>query len=202
MAQLVHPIDLGDVVLRRFRRDDLSDLGELYGTDAVTRYLYWDVRDERQAAHMLDQRLQRPVEVTDRNVLPVAVEDARQRCLIGDFMLRWTVNEHRQGEMGGALSPAFQGRGISLLVYGELLRLGFANFALHRIVGRCDARNGPSIRSLEKAGLHQEANFFENEYVKGEWTDEVVLAIRRAQWSDGRTRKSQPVHQYPRGVAP
>jgi RimJ/RimL family protein N-acetyltransferase len=27
-----------------------------------------------------------------------------------------------------------------------------------------------------------EARLIENEFVKGEWTDEVILAIRREQW--------------------
>jgi RimJ/RimL family protein N-acetyltransferase len=35
---------------------------------------------------------------------------------------------------------------------------------------------------LEKVGLQREAHLIENEFVKGEWTDEVVLAIRRNQW--------------------
>jgi RimJ/RimL family protein N-acetyltransferase len=67
-------------------------------------------------------------------------------------------------------------------VYHELLEIGFENYQLHRIIGRSDGRNAASIRSLEKAGLHQEAHLVENEFVKGEWTDEVVLAIRREQW--------------------
>ncbi len=84
--------------------------------------------------------------------------------------------------MGGSLNPEYHGRGIAAEVYRELLQIGFVQYSLHRIVGRCDVRNAASIRSLEKAGLHQEAHLVENEFVKGEWTDEVVMAIRREQW--------------------
>jgi RimJ/RimL family protein N-acetyltransferase len=96
--------------------------------------------------------------------------------------MRWINNEHRQGEMGGSLHPQHHGKGLAVEVYRELLEIGFGQFSLHRIVGRCDARNVASIRALEKAGLVREAHFIENEFVKGEWTDEVVLAIRKAQW--------------------
>ena len=67
-------------------------------------------------------------------------------------------------------------------MHGALLELAFNRYDLHRVVGRCDGRNAPSIRSLEKAGLRQEAHFVENEFVKGEWTDEIVLAILRRDW--------------------
>lgn len=97
-------------------------------------------------------------------------------------MLRWREDEHRQGEMGGSLSPEFHGLGYAPEIYGALLELAFTHHDLHRVVGRCDGRNAPSVRSLEKAGLRQEAHFVENEFVKGEWTDEIVLAILRRDW--------------------
>jgi RimJ/RimL family protein N-acetyltransferase len=84
--------------------------------------------------------------------------------------------------MGGSLNPEFHGLGYAPEIYGALLELAFNRYDLHRVVGRCDGRNAPSIRSLEKAGLRQEAHFVENEFVKGEWTDEIVLAILRRDW--------------------
>ncbi|MCP2254937.1 hypothetical protein LY13_003709 [Prauserella aidingensis] len=43
--------------------------------------------------------------------------------------------------------------------------------------GRLDGRNAASARVLEKLGMRREAHLRENEYVKGEWTDEVVYAV-------------------------
>jgi hypothetical protein len=37
-----------------------------------------------------------------------------------------------------------------------------------------------------KGGQVREAHLIENEFVKGEWTDEVVLAIRKSQWEDSK----------------
>ena len=53
---------------------------------------------------------------------------------------------------------------------------------MHRVVGRLDARNGPSARVLERLGMRREAHFVSNEYVKGEWTDEVVYALLEDEW--------------------
>jgi RimJ/RimL family protein N-acetyltransferase len=136
----------------------------------------------------LERSLQGPEELVDENVLPVAVVLSESGRVIGDFTLRWNRDEHLQGEMGGSLHPDFHGCGLAVEVYYELLQIGFENYSLHRSVGRCDGRNAASIRALEKAGLHREAHLIQNEFVKGEWTDEVVLAIRREEWSATRPR--------------
>jgi RimJ/RimL family protein N-acetyltransferase len=178
MAQLLEERQTARLTLRPFRADDVDDLAAMYAREDVTRYLYWEPRDRTATLEALQRSLQRPKEIIDDNVLPVAVVDTSTNHVIGDFVLRWLRNEHLQGEIGGSLHPDFHGQGLAV----ELLDIGFTQFALHRIVGRCDGRNRASIRSLEKSGLRQEAHLVENEFVKGEWTDEVVMAIRRSQW--------------------
>ena len=182
MAQLLVNCRTNRLTLRPFQLGDLDDLATYFGLPEVSRYLYWGPRDRDETREALERSLHRPQEIIDENVLPVAVVLNETNRVVGDFMLRWSANEHRQGEMGGSLNPEYRGRGFAVEVYGELLQLGFVQYSLHRMVGRCDGRNAASIRSLEKAGLHQEAHLVENEFVKGEWTDEVVMAIRRDQW--------------------
>jgi RimJ/RimL family protein N-acetyltransferase len=182
MAQLLIDRHTARLILRPFEPDDLDDLVLLYGREDVARYLYWGPRDQKESLSALERHMQRPLEIIDDNVLPVAVVLSATGRVIGDFMLRWTKNEHHQGECGGSLHPDYHGRGLAVEIYRELLEIGFVQYSLHRIMGRCDARNTASIRSLEKAGLRVEARLIENEFVKGEWTDEVILAIRREQW--------------------
>jgi RimJ/RimL family protein N-acetyltransferase len=182
MVQLARPITTPRLTLRRFQRDDLDELAAVVGGESVNRYLYTEPRDRGETLAVLECRLERPEEIGDDNVLHVAVELRETGRLVGEFMLHWRADEHLQGEMGGSLHPDVQGLGYASEVYRSLLELAFSTYGLHRVVGRCDARNAASIRSLEKAGLHREAHFVENEYVKGEWTDEVVLAVRSSEW--------------------
>jgi len=65
-----------------------------------------------------------------------------------------------------------------------MLRLGFEEYGLHRIVGRLDARNTASARVLERLGMRREAHFRQNEIIEGEWTDEFVYAILRPEWQE------------------
>ena len=182
MAQLAQPRQTWRLTLRKPELTDLDELALIYADESVNRYLYSEPRDRMQTLAALERTIARPAEVIEENVLIVAVALRESDRLIGDFVLKWTDDEHRQGEIGGSLHPDFHGRGYAAEVYQELIEIAFTQYSLHRLVGRCDARNLASIRSLEKAGLHEEARFVENEFVKGEWTDEVVLAIRRDQW--------------------
>jgi RimJ/RimL family protein N-acetyltransferase len=182
VAQLAQPRQTKRLTLRRPELTDLDDLALIYADESVNRYLYSEPRDRLQTLTSLERTIAQPSEVIEENVLVVAVVLRETGRVIGDFILKWAADEHRQGEIGGSLHPDFHGRGYAAEVYQELIELAFTQYSLHRLVGRCDARNLASIRSLEKAGLHEEAHFVENEFVKGEWTDEVVLAIRRDQW--------------------
>jgi len=67
-----------------------------------------------------------------------------------------------------------------------MLRLGFDELGLHRIIGRCDARNTASARLMERLGMRQEAHFRENERFKGEWGDELIYAMLAREWTERR----------------
>ncbi|MGA7834484.1 MAG: GNAT family protein [Acidimicrobiales bacterium] len=183
MVQLARPLSTPRLTLRRFERRDLDELALIFADESVHRYLYTSPRDRNETSEALERRLEWPEDVGEDNVLLVAAELAETGRLIGDFMLHWREDEHRQGEIGGSLHPDFHGSGYASEIYVALLDLAFGTYRLHRVVGRCDARNLASIRSLEKSGLRREAHFVENEFVKGEWTDEVVLAVRASQWA-------------------
>ena len=102
--------------------------------------------------------------------------------LVGDCVLMLRSKEHEQGEVGYVFNPAYHGRGYATEAVGALLRLGFEGLGLHRIAGHLDARNIASARVLERAGLRREAHLVENEFVKGEWADELIYAILRREW--------------------
>jgi RimJ/RimL family protein N-acetyltransferase len=191
VAQLAHIHHTPRLTLRAFELSDLDDLARIYEHEQVNRYLYWEPRSREESLAALERHVGRPTEIVEDNVLPVAVLLRNTTRVIGDFLLRWGRNVHRQGEIGGSLHPDFQGRGYASEIYLELLDIAFGEHELHRVIGRCDARNSASVRSLEKAGLHQEAHLIENEFVKGEWTDEIIMAIRRSEWES---------LQAPRGI--
>ena len=182
MAQLETARTTERLILRRHVREDLDQLAEIYASPQVNQYLYSEPRSRDETMASIERSLALPTEMSEDNLLVVAVVERASDQLVGSFILKWSNDPHRQGEVGGSLHPKRHGMGYASEVYRVLLGIGFDEYHLHRIVGRCDARNLASIRSLEKVGMTEEARLIENEFVKGEWTDEVILAIRASTW--------------------
>jgi len=78
--------------------------------------------------------------------------------------------------------PALGGRGYATEAANAMLRLGFEELGLHRIVARIDERNAPSVRLARRLGMRQEARLVENEFFKGEWSTELDFAMLADEW--------------------
>ncbi|MFE9655444.1 GNAT family N-acetyltransferase [Micromonospora sp. NPDC006431] len=176
------PLRTDRLVLRAFTADDLAALTAYRSRPEVTRYLYHEPYDDAAAAGAIERLRGRTAVRAPGDVLNLAMVLPATGELIGDVLLTWTSGEHQQGEIGYVLHPDHTGRGYVTEAAREMLRLGFEGLGLHRIVGRLDARNSASARVLERLGMRREAHLRENEFVKGEWTDEVVYAMLGREW--------------------
>lgn len=186
MVKPAYPIETERLLLRPYEAADLDDLFAMHSREDVVRYLYWDVRNCDEAAAMLERRQTRAVLEREGDALILAVELKETGGVIGDVLLQWTSEEHRQGEIGFIFHPDFQGRGYASEAAMEMLRIGFDDLELHRVVGRCEAGNMASARLMERLGMRQEAHFRENEFVKGKWDDELVFAMLHREWAGRR----------------
>jgi len=179
-----YPLRTARLTLRPYCRDDLSAVYDIQSRPEVTRYLLFDVRSLDQVRIALEERIEagKPGYDGDRLILALAVVLPETGAVIGDVVLFWQSREHREGELGYIFHPDYAGQGYATEAARTMLRLGFEHYRLHRIIGRIDARNTPSARVLERLGMRREAHFVRNEFIKGEWTDEVVYAMLEDEW--------------------
>lgn len=177
-----YPIHTSRLDLRPFGESDLDALRGIHGDPAVVRYLYWDPLDDDGARVMLARKMRRTALIDEGDSLSLAVVERDTGEVAGDAMLRWRSEKSRQGEIGYVFGTAFHGRGYATEVGAELLRIGFADVGLHRIVGSLNGRNAASARVLERLGMRKEAQLVHSEQVKGEWADEVIYAILEDEW--------------------
>lgn len=177
-----YPIRTARLLLRPFAETDLDAMHAYQRLPEVTRYLMWPPRSREEAEASLRKRLAHPTLEKEGEVLVFAVVHQETGTLLGEVNLYWMSEEHRTGEFGFVFDPRFHGHGYAREAATEVLRLGFEQMGLHRVIGRADARNAASTGLMTRLGLRKEAHFVKNEYVKGEWTDEVVYAMLAEEW--------------------
>jgi RimJ/RimL family protein N-acetyltransferase len=182
-----YPIATARLLLRPYAETDFAALCDLLGRPDVHRFLYEEPRSADEVRALIADRLGKVALSAEGDLVSVVI--ARQEApetAIGTAMLNWVSAEHGTGEVGYLIHPDQAGRGYATEVTRALLDLGFGQSRLHRIVGRLDGRNTASHRVLTKAGMRTEAHLLENEWVKGEWTDEIVCALLRSEWEQAQ----------------
>lgn len=183
MLRPTFPLLTERLLLRPFSDDDLDALHAMQSRPEVTRYLYWEPQSRDESREVLERIRKMTAIDEESDALRLAAVLPDSGILIGDFSLRRVSREHNQGEIGFIVHPDHQGKGYATEAAAVLLRLGFEELGLHRIVGRADARNAASAGLMERLGLRREAHLRENEFVKGEWVDEAIYAILATEWT-------------------
>ena len=177
-----YPLETERLLLRPFVPEDLDALFAIHSRDELTTFLYWNARTKEEVRNVLDKKTKSRAINAPGDVLALAATLKTTKELVGDCILQWIDNEHRQGEIGFIFHPSHHRRGYATETAALLLRLAFEDWKLHRVIGRLEARNTPSARVLEKLGMRREAHLIENEYVKNEWQSEIVYAMLDREW--------------------
>ena len=179
------PLRTERLELRLFTDDDLDALFDMQSDEAMTRYLYWGPRSRDEVRDDLE-RIKGLTAIDDEgDAIRLAAVLPETGAVIGDIALWRTSRAHAQGEMGYVIHPAHHGHGYATEACEAMLQVGFEMIGLHRIMASADARNEASIRVMERLGMRREAYLRENEFVKGEWTDEVIYAMLATEWQPG-----------------
>jgi RimJ/RimL family protein N-acetyltransferase len=182
------PLATERLLLRPFEEGDYDVLYEIRSDPEVTRYIPSGVRSPEQVRELLGEKIARAAIDAEGQWLSAAIALRDGGEVVGEMSLLWASEEHRQGELGYGLHPAHHGRGYATEAARPMLAFGFETLGLHRIVGRLDERNAASARVLEKLGMRREALLVENEWIRGEWTNELVYAVLAREWRGGTER--------------
>ena len=178
------PIETERLLLRPLVATDLDAMHAYQSQAEVCRYIPYEPRTRGQIAERLAdvENRNRSTLEKEGQALAIGVELRATGELIGDVLLMWHSAEHRAGEIGYVFHPDHAGQGYATEAGRVLLELAFDGLGLHRVVGRIDARNDASGAVLKRLGMRQEAVRVENEWLKGEWSSEIVFAMLEHEW--------------------
>ena len=100
--------------------------------------------------------------------------------LIGGCGLKRNDASDDSASLGYAINPDFQNRGFATEIANALIKFGFDDLGLTKVIAECHSRNTASSRVMEKAGMKMVARLPDHRMVKGEMTDSYRYAISRA----------------------
>jgi aminoglycoside 6'-N-acetyltransferase len=106
----------------------------------------------------------------------IAIAERDAGALIGDIGL-CVAADGAQAEIGFTVCAPSQGRGLGADAVRTAIALLFERTAVARVVGITDARNGSSVRLLERVGMSRVATV--DTVFHGEPCTEHVYAIAR-----------------------
>jgi RimJ/RimL family protein N-acetyltransferase len=150
----------------------------------VACYMLWEPRNRQQCQAAVDQMVKETGLTKDGDCLSLAVVSPDAGRVVGQVELVWHSKQSRQGEVGYLLNPEYHGRGLATEAARAILRWGFEELDLHRIVGRCHAHNSASAALLQRLGMRREAHFIDDAIVKGAWREEYVYAMLQHEWRE------------------
>ena len=173
------------LALRRFTGDDAGDLFELDGDPEVMRFLTGGRPTPRDV--ILDQtlpRFLRSYERFERFGVWAAIERST-----GEF-LGWFEFHPPEGrgpeeaELGYRLRRAAWGKGYATEGSRALIRKGFTELGVRRVVAETMSVNAASRRVMEKAGLTHVRTFHQEwpEPIEGDEHGDVEYALTKADW--------------------
>jgi len=147
------PLFAGEVALRRLAISDLSTFQAYRHDEVLGQYQGWSAMSDAEALDFLSEMntatLLRPGLWSQ-----VGIAAADSLRLIGDVGLLLGADGTR-AEVGFTLARSAQGRGLATLAVREAIALVFQLSAARQILAATDARNIPSIRLLERVGMHR-----------------------------------------------
>ncbi len=176
------PIETDRLLLRAFAPGDIEAVAAYHALPEAQRFRDARVRSRADVEEALDamraeRALNRP-----GDMLSLAVVRRSDDRLVGQVGLRWHDATAAQGELRFVFNPIFRSQGYAGEAVRAMLDLGFADFDLHRIFTRCDARNQAIARMLKSLGMRLEAHYREHALFRGEWDEELHFAVLDREW--------------------
>lgn len=190
MPAIAYPLVTERLRIRPFEMSDVDAVHAYQKLEEVSRYQFWTERTHEEMTDKIANwcAMTGEGDAPEKVALVVALKETGQ--VIGDLFLGVTDLEARQGEIGYTFNPQFYGKGYATEAVGALMELGFGPLKLHRLYGRCDAKNDGSWRLMERLGMRREAHFREHALFKGRWDEELYYAMLEDEWRARQEDKS------------
>lgn len=162
------------LLIREFQVNDWEAVHEYTSDSLVMKYIPEGVFSEKDAKDFVNKN----VGENAQNYPVILTEEDK---LIGHIVFHKYFGEHTY-EIGWVFNPKYYNKGYASEAAKAVLKYGFEELKLHRIIATCQPQNPPSYRVMEKIGMRREGYFKKCIPHDNEWWDEYYYAILEEEW--------------------
>jgi len=161
--------------LRRITNEDAGEIFVHRSNQQMLRYLDRDpissLDEAKQWIKMIDNGIDKDEYIAWGLTLK------NEPKVIGTISV-WNIKkEHHRAEIGYALHPDQQGKGLMQEALEAILDFGFKNMKLHSVEANVNPANAASIKLLEKNNFVREAYHRENYCHGGKFLDSAIYSL-------------------------
>ena len=162
-------------MLRQLTIADAAEVFFLRSDETVMKYI------ERPRAESIDDAIHFinmvNLSAEENNGINWGITLKGEKQLIGYLGYYRMRPEHHRAEVGYALHPHRQGKGIASEALAAVLEYGFRVMKLHSVEANVNPENTASIKLLERNGFVREAYFKEDFLWEGKFLDSAIYSL-------------------------
>ena len=177
-------LETNRLLLRKYEENDFAAVHSYGSSTENTTYMQFGPNTEAETRSYITQAI-KDAENKNPSKYRFAVILKQTNTLIGGCDIHINNDE---GEIGWIVHRNHQNKGYGTEMGQELLRYGFEELPLRRIVAHCDAENISSYRVMEKLNMRREGLFYDarpankNPATNRPYSDELSYAILKSEW--------------------
>lgn len=182
MLHPAYPIKTQRLRLRPETMEDLDWQYEMRQLPEVIQYLPFGAESREEMVAVMEKRSKMTHWAEEGDRIMLIAEDKATGAPVGEVGLFHQAGQKDTAEVGYILHPEHQGKGYAVEMAREMLRMGFEDADLHRIVAHCNAENKASVAVMLKLGMRQEGIAISASFDRGQWRDLLTCAILEDEW--------------------
>ncbi len=163
------------LLLREITEQDVTDLFLLRSDPSVLKYLDRDPEKSVEEIIRWISSVKNNQQNNDGILWGISLKDDER--IIGTICYWRMEKQHYRAEIGYALVPAQQGKGIMDEAMKAVLLYGFKEMKLHSVEANVNPANTGSIKLLERNSFVREAYFRENYHYNGKFLDSAIYSL-------------------------
>ncbi len=163
------------LILRRISLDDTSDFFTIRSNKEVMSAIDKNPIESMAEIESFINLIEQGINNNTGIAWAVCLKDDNR--MIGHFGFHRIDFINYRAEIGYALLPKFQNRGLGSEALQAILNIAFNQFNFHSIEADVNPANSPSIKLITKMGFIKEAHFRENYFFRNTFLDSAIYSL-------------------------